>query len=116
MSQRSRGEREADQAPAFLGHEVDRFGCDELPSHGEVALVLAILIIYYRHHPSSLDLLQGLFDRGERGLDSSCMASPRDQPLHVLRQRVGLQVDSSLPARRAPEIGPLAGSPGSERR
>ena len=40
-----RRQREADEAAAFLGHEVDVLGGGELGGHREVALVLAVLVV-----------------------------------------------------------------------
>ena len=57
--------RQADQAPAVQGHEVDRLGRDELGRHGQVALVLPVFVVDDHHHAAALDLLQGLLDGGE---------------------------------------------------
>ena len=60
------GEREADQAAAVLGHEVDRLGRGELGGHRQVALVLAVLVVADDDHPAAADLLDRFLDRGER--------------------------------------------------
>ena len=39
------GERQADQAPAVQGHEVDHLGRDQLGRADEIALVLAVLVV-----------------------------------------------------------------------
>ena len=61
-----RREREADQAAAVGGHEVDRLGRDELGGHREVALVLAVLVVADDDHPAGAHVVEGLLDRGER--------------------------------------------------
>ena len=60
------GEAEADQAAAVHGHEVDRLRRDELGGDREVALVLAIGVVADDHEASRADLLDRLFDAGER--------------------------------------------------
>ena len=60
-------ERQADEPAALLGHEVDRVGRGELRRHGEVALVLAVLVVADDDHAAGADVLEGLLDRGERG-------------------------------------------------
>ena len=62
-----RGEREADQAAAVGRHEVDRLGRDELGRHGEVAFVLAALVVADHDHAAGADVGQGFVDRGEVG-------------------------------------------------
>src|SRR5207248_5966506 len=44
------GEGHADQTAAVLGHEVDDFGGDFLRGHGEVAFVLAVLVVNQHNH------------------------------------------------------------------
>jgi hypothetical protein len=61
-----RREREADQAAAVSGHEVDRVGRRELRGKRQIALVLAILGIAYHHHPARPDVLDRLLNRAER--------------------------------------------------
>jgi hypothetical protein len=50
------------------GHEVDRLGGCELGREGEVALVLAVLVVADHHHPSGTDVLDRLFNGCERAL------------------------------------------------
>ena len=65
VSARSGGDGEADEPPAVEGHEVDGLRGHELGRHGEVALVLAVLVVADDDHPAGLDLLQRLLDRGK---------------------------------------------------
>src|ERR1700761_9026652 len=59
-SSQRRGERQADQTPPFLGHEVDRLGRDELSGHRQIALVLAVLVVTDHDHLALTDLLDGV--------------------------------------------------------
>ena len=58
-------QRQADQAAAVLGHEVDRLRGRELGGHREVALVLAVLVVADDDHPAPADLLDRLLNRTE---------------------------------------------------
>jgi hypothetical protein len=60
-------EAEADQPTPFLGHEVDRLGRCELPSHDEVALVLSVCRVDDDDQSAVPDVLDRLLDRRERG-------------------------------------------------
>ena len=62
------GQREADQAAAVRGHEVDGVRRDELGRHHEVALVLAVLRVADDDHLAVADVLDGLLDRAEGGI------------------------------------------------
>ena len=62
------GEREADQAAAKLGHEVDGFGRDFFGGHGEVAFVFAVFVVDQDDHAALSDFLDGFFYGGENGL------------------------------------------------
>jgi hypothetical protein len=46
------GQRQADQAAAVLGHEVDRVGRRHLRGDDEVALILAVLVVDQDEHPA----------------------------------------------------------------
>src|SRR5690348_8820536 len=59
------GEREANEAAAFLGHEVDGFGSDFFGGHGEVAFVFAVLVVDEDDHAALADVFEGFFDGGE---------------------------------------------------
>ena len=59
------GERDADQAPAVLGHEVDLLRCDFLCRDGEVAFVFAVLVVHDDNHAALADFLDGFFDGRE---------------------------------------------------
>ncbi len=69
-------QRQADQAAALLGHEVDRLRSDELGGHRQIALVLPILVIAYHHHLALADVLDCLFNRGKRAAHRSHCAPP----------------------------------------
>ena len=56
-------QREADQAAAVLGHEVDRLGRRHLRRDDEVALVLAVLVVDQDEHAAVARLLDDLLDR-----------------------------------------------------
>ena len=60
------GHRQADQAAAVLGHEVDRLGRHLLGGHRQVAFVLAILVVDDDDHLAAANRGDGVFDRGER--------------------------------------------------
>ena len=62
----ARRERQADEAAAVLGHEVDRLGGDELGGHGQVALVLAVLVVADDDHAARTQVLERLLDGRER--------------------------------------------------
>ena len=53
------GQRQADQAAAVLGHEVDDFGRDFFGGDGEVAFVLAIFVVDDHEHAAGANLLDG---------------------------------------------------------
>ena len=62
-------QREADEAAAESGHEVDGFGSDEFGREGQVAFVLAVFVVDDDQHPSSANLIQRCrhIDEGKRG-------------------------------------------------
>ena len=57
------GERQADQAAAVLGHEVDGLGRDLLGGHGQVALVLAVLVVDEDDHLAGADVVERIAAR-----------------------------------------------------
>ena len=59
-------ERKADEAAAVAGHEVDGFGSDVVCGKGEIALVLAVLVVNHNDHAAGLDVGYGAGDVGER--------------------------------------------------
>ena len=65
-SQRLGRQRQADQAAAVLGHEVDRVGGDVLGGHAEVALVLPVGRVDDDDHLAGPDVLDRVLD-GEKG-------------------------------------------------
>ena len=62
-------EREADQAAAVAGHEVDGLGRHLLGGDAEIALVLAILVVDEDHDAAGADVLDRRPDGGERRMD-----------------------------------------------
>ena len=64
------GEREADEPAAEAGHEVDGLGGDFFGGHGEVAFVLAVLVVHDDDHAPGAHLLQrrGNITKGRVGL------------------------------------------------
>src|SRR5579875_950285 len=64
------GEREANEAAAFLGHEVDRLGGDFFGGHGEVAFVFAVFVVHEDNHAALADFFEGFFNSGEWGIGS----------------------------------------------
>src|SRR5260221_3241627 len=57
---------QADEAAPIAGHEVDDLGGDLLRGDGEVALVLAVLVVHDHHHPALPDVVDGVGDARER--------------------------------------------------
>ena len=60
------GQRQADQAAAVLGHEVDGFGRDFFRRHGEVAFVLAVFVVDQHDLPALADFFEGFLDGCKR--------------------------------------------------
>ncbi len=101
---RSGVEREADEAAAMLGHEVDGVGRRHLRRDDEVALVLALLGIDEDEHAPVAGVLDDLLDGRERrvvaGLADNvhgqwsclCGARGRSDALDVARQQIDLKV------------------------
>ena len=91
-----RRQRQADQAAAVLGHEVDRLGRRELGGERQVALVLAVLGVDDDDHLAGADVGDRVLDRGEAGVVRSCrLHSSRHQLLDVLGEYVDLDVDGA---------------------
>ena len=57
------GQGETDEPPAVAGHEVDGLGRDQIRGQGQVALVLAILVVDHDDQLAGADVLDGLGDR-----------------------------------------------------
>ena len=64
-------QRKADEAAAVAGHEVDGLGGDVLGGQGEIALVLAVLIVDHDDHAAGLDIGDGAGDVGEGRVGSA---------------------------------------------
>ncbi len=97
------GEGEADEAAAEAGHEVDGFGGAELGGDGEVAFVLAVLVVDEDDHATGLELVEGFGDVDESsGAVGHFGGSDGLGPCHLLHflklhsKRGGVQVVSSL--------------------
>ena len=73
------GEGQADEAAAVAGHEVDGFGRDVLGGQGQVAFVLAVLVIDHDHHAAGADLGEGAGDVGEGRLEGASAFRHREQ-------------------------------------
>jgi hypothetical protein len=65
------GEREADEAATVPGHKVDGLGGDVLGGQGEIALVLAVLVVDHNDHAAGEDFGYGAGDVGEGRLGSA---------------------------------------------
>ena len=59
------GKREADEAAAEFGHEVDGFGRDVVGGHGQIAFVFAVFVVDEDDHASLAHFFDGFFDRGK---------------------------------------------------
>ena len=58
-----RGQRQADQAAAVGGHEIDDLGGDLLRRDGQVALVFPVFVVHHHHDAPGADLLDRLRHR-----------------------------------------------------
>ena len=76
------GERQADEAAAVLGHEVDGLGRDLLGGHDEVALVLAILVVDEDDHLAGADVVDRALDPRDRSHFASRAPSVVDGSAH----------------------------------
>ena len=99
------GQREADQAAAVAGHEVDRVGRRHLRRDDQVALILAILVVDEDEHPPVARLVDDLF-----GPDQHLGGAALDQ-LFQPAESVGGRVPVGL-AEFAQAVGMKAGSAG----
>jgi len=54
-----------------FGHEIDRFGRDELRRQGQIALVLTVFVIDNNHHASGANLGQCARNIGKGGLEGA---------------------------------------------
>ena len=59
------GHRQADQAPSVAGHEVDRVRRDLVGGDGQIAFVLAILVVDHDQHAAAAERLDRLVDGRE---------------------------------------------------
>ena len=78
------GQREADQAAAVLGHEVDRVGRRHLGGDDEIALILAVLVVDQDEHAAVARLVDDLLGARHhaarcrwRGISRACRACRR---------------------------------------
>ena len=58
-----RCQRQADQATAICGHEVDGVRRDFFGGHAEIAFIFAIFVIHENDHFAGADVLDSLFNR-----------------------------------------------------
>ena len=58
-------QRQANEAAAVLGHEVDRLGRDFFRRHGEVALVLAVFVVHQDDLPPLADFFDSFLNAGK---------------------------------------------------
>src|SRR6202030_1415152 len=65
---------QANQASSELGHEVDGFGRDLFGGEGEVAFVLAILVVDHHDHAARTDFLDRIGNVGEWVLGTHIVA------------------------------------------
>src|SRR5688572_11060450 len=75
-------QRQAHQAAAVAGHEIDRLGRDLGGSHGQIALVLAVLVVHHDDHPAGANRHQRVLDRRERALAPCALGHSHCAPLH----------------------------------
>ncbi len=59
------GQRQADQATAEPGHEVDGLGRDEIGCQDQVTFVFAVFLIDQDDHPAGADFGNDFFDCGD---------------------------------------------------
>ncbi|MCY1208902.1 hypothetical protein D9M72_205380 [compost metagenome] len=59
------GQGQADQPAAVLGHEIDRFRCDEIGSQHQVAFILAVFLIDEDDHAAGADVGNDVFGTGD---------------------------------------------------
>src|SRR2546425_6991507 len=70
-------QRDADQAPTVLGHEVHGFRCHPVGRHHEVAFVLTIFVVHDEEDAPLTDLLDALLDGRKPGHVVPLSASER---------------------------------------
>src|SRR6185295_1593048 len=69
------------EAAAVHGHEVDALGRDRVGGHGEIALVLAILVVDEDHHLAGADLIERAVDAHQHGgVDGQAVRHAVHQP------------------------------------
>ncbi len=64
-------QREADEAASKFRHEIDGLGRYEIRSKGEIALVLAIFVVYHHDHAPAREFIQRFRD-SDKGRRHSC--------------------------------------------
>jgi len=72
------GDAEADEPSPVAGHEIDRLGGDELRGEGQVALVLAVLVVHEDDHPAVADVRDGILDLRKRHSVPALLTNTRD--------------------------------------
>ena len=99
------GQRQADQAAAVPGHEVDRVGSRHLRGNDEVALILPVLVVDQDEHPAVARLVDDLLGARHHA------AAAAGEEAFELAQRVGGRVPVGV-AELAQRIGVEAGGAG----
>ncbi len=105
-------ERQADQAAAEAGHEVDRLGRDVVGGEHQVAFVLAVFLVDQDDHAAGAHVGDDVFDRrdGHRRIDgwrgASCAGFRgrgwgREHALDIAGDQVDFQVDPAARLQRA---------------
>ena len=59
------GQRQTDQPPAMLSHEVDDLWSYFFGGDGEIALILAVFVVDHHDHAAGTEFLECFRDRGE---------------------------------------------------
>jgi hypothetical protein len=92
-------ERQADQAAAEAGHEVDGLGRDVVGGQHQVAFVLAVFFVHQDDHAPGAHVGHDVFDRRDgRGWGLSCrvfrqLGAGAEHALDIARDQVDLEVD-----------------------
>ena len=96
-------QRKADQSASVLGHEVDGLRRAHLRRDDEVALVLAIIGVHQNEHAPVARVLDHVFDLRRCSRDRP-RRSFADEPRHIARQQIDLEIDLRCPASARPNV------------
>ncbi len=93
-------EGHADEAPPVRGHEVDGLGRHELGGHGQVALVLAVLVVDEDDHLARADVRDGAGDAfGQLRIDRPHLGLNLDRRAQASSARGRPELEERAPAR-----------------